>query len=85
MVLERRGQRRRRQCLKCGRRWTTMESLVGIKPVSLPPVLAKLSTQSKPVRRLIRQESKPIDDAPDDPSDVDEYLHSNLPELFNGR
>lgn len=54
-VLERRGQRRRRRCLDCGQRWTTVEVRVGVKPVALPPALAKLGKQAK-----LPKKTKPV-------------------------
>jgi len=76
-VLERRGLRRRRECQECGHRWTTLESLLGVKPVSLPPALAKLGRQgkkSKHVNVAIRRIRREIDTEIETDDDIRPYL-----------
>ena len=89
-VLERRGVRRRRCCLACGRRWTTLEVRVSVLPPVLSPALAKLSKLAQHTKitskaknpKLAKLKSRPaplVDDEPELDDDVRLYLG----EIFN--
>lgn len=92
-VLERRGLRRRRRCRVCGHRWSTIEVRVGVKPPSLPPSLAKLgtpATQEQHAKEVTEVKEANLlrrrdiyDDPGEDDDDTNDYLHQNLPEIFD--
>lgn len=94
-VLARRGLRRRRRCLVCGRRWSTLEVRTGVKAPTLPPSLAKLGNNAKPPKPAMHEKPakltnspnnvrrRDVYDVPDENvDDTNDYLHSNMPEIF---